>query len=441
MANTKIPIELSSTPGIVDNSTTTAMTIDGAGAATFSGNVGIGGAATDATFHVKGTGIDIGIPNALIDASFADASNSTGLVIGHRTDETTAVLAPRTATGNIAFHNYNGGWSESMRITNTGNVGIGWIDTRWNTADNRPLKITSNNEGISLFEVTGLGNVGIGISSPTSKLSLYGIQAAIDFQRGTGDTKWELSSDSLNMYISEMSTGTRNYVMALSETGNVGIGIVTPATKLNVDAPATDRETIRISTYYSPIDNLARGGITWHDGAAITGQIDTRYTGTTVDMHIGSLYSSGYNTTSKMIIKGSGPVTMPYQPSFNAYHAGDGYGPAGQVWAHNTVRHNVGGHFSTSTFRFTAPVSGLYHFDFHSIYLGVYSNGQIQLRKNGTNIPGTHSHFSSNNGQWKTINISSNQYLNIGDYIDVYVTQAPLMHGNVWNEFSGYLIG
>ena len=39
MANTKVPIELSSTPGIVDNSTATAITIDSAGAATFSGEI------------------------------------------------------------------------------------------------------------------------------------------------------------------------------------------------------------------------------------------------------------------------------------------------------------------------------------------------------------------------------------------------------------------
>ena len=60
-----------------------------------------------------------------MNANFADGSNGTGLSIGYRTDETTAVLAARTATGNIAFYSYDGGWSESMRIKNDGNVGIG----------------------------------------------------------------------------------------------------------------------------------------------------------------------------------------------------------------------------------------------------------------------------------------------------------------------------
>ena len=50
MANTTIPIELSSTPGIVDNSNATAITIDS------SENVGIGTASPGAPLHVKSTG-------------------------------------------------------------------------------------------------------------------------------------------------------------------------------------------------------------------------------------------------------------------------------------------------------------------------------------------------------------------------------------------------
>jgi len=102
------------------------LLIASGGDATFSGNVGIGAAPTDGNLHVKKAGINTGITNVLMNASFSEASGSlTGLTIGYRTDETTAVLAPRTATGNLAFYSYDGGWSESMRIKNNGNVGIG----------------------------------------------------------------------------------------------------------------------------------------------------------------------------------------------------------------------------------------------------------------------------------------------------------------------------
>ena len=90
------------------------------------GNVGIGATATDGNLQVKKTGISTGITNVLMNASFSEGSGSLkGLQIGYRTDETTAVLAARTATGNIAFMSYDGSWSESMRIKNNGNVGIG----------------------------------------------------------------------------------------------------------------------------------------------------------------------------------------------------------------------------------------------------------------------------------------------------------------------------
>ena len=39
MATTKIPVELSSTPGIVDNSNATAITIDSSENTTFAGNI------------------------------------------------------------------------------------------------------------------------------------------------------------------------------------------------------------------------------------------------------------------------------------------------------------------------------------------------------------------------------------------------------------------
>ena len=68
-----------------------------------------------------------------------------------------------------------------------------WIDTRWNTAGNRPLKITSNNEGTSIFEVTGNGNVGIGTNAPnvvlhTVDASGTAVIALDDSRSNVGDT-------------------------------------------------------------------------------------------------------------------------------------------------------------------------------------------------------------------------------------------------------------
>jgi hypothetical protein len=66
-----------------------------------------------------------------------------------------------------------------------------------------------------------------------------------------------------------------------------------------------------------------------------------------------------------MRIDSNGRITMPFQPMFHAYGSGT------QGWSGTTIRkivvlnntyNNVGNHFNTSTYRFTAPVAGTYLF-------------------------------------------------------------------------------
>ena len=107
-------------------------------------------------------------------------------------------------------------------------MGVGANNSFWMSNVNRAFT-GPNYYNISLNPLGG--RVGVGTTTPSSKLSVFGTQAAIDFQRGTGDSKWEFSSDAARFYIAEMSTGTRDYVMTLEETtGNVGIGTTSPNT-------------------------------------------------------------------------------------------------------------------------------------------------------------------------------------------------------------------
>ena len=263
------------------------------------------------------------------------------------------------------------------------------------------------------------GNVGIGTNNPGGKLHVQTSHTATDVtlansnetlvlgNSGTGNGVYnaiKFGGNQQDMYIMSFNNNqaydrrmgfflgsvagdaVADERLSILGNGNVGIGVISPPVKLTVAAAATDRETIRISTYYSPVDSLARGGITWHDGGAIVSQIDTRYDGTTVDMHIGSLYSSGYNTATKMIIKGNGAVTMPYQPGFAArgntsqwlsVGAGSVAGwntLVGGISAGNnsviginltTANHGhlntfTNGGFNASTGTYTAPVAGKY---------------------------------------------------------------------------------
>jgi hypothetical protein len=97
-----------------------------------------------------------------------------------------------------------------------------------------------------------------------------------------------------------------NDVLVL-DRGNVGIGTTTPASLFQIGYQNASTELVRLGVTYNTT-NVARGGITWHDSAGITGQIDTRYDGTRTNMYFGSLYNNNYTSTVRMTILGDGNV-------------------------------------------------------------------------------------------------------------------------------------
>jgi hypothetical protein len=218
-------------------------------------------------------------------------------------------------------------------------------------------------------------------------------------------------------------------------SGNVGIGTASPAYKLDAQnagglsirayntsstSPAQFRATNTLTTVNSGVDNI--GGYLETQGAYPT-----------------LFYTNG---TERMRIDSSGRVTTPYQPAFLAQYSSGATINSGTTGAlaFNSEVYNVGSHYSTSTYRFTAPVAGVYVF-----YTGVGgTSGQpansyfgIAFQVNG----------STKNAQWQN---SAAGYqvqkhtqafsLNAGDYVTVwcevassFTSQAPF--------FGGYLLG
>ena len=158
MANTTIPIELSSTPGIVDNSNATAITIDS------SENVGIGVTPSSWSSSIYkglqiGTGIGVG---GIIGR--VDGTNSINLGLnwyygGGATntyiDSAAATNYSQEAGTHRWFHAASGTaggaltFSESMRIDASGKVGIGTTSPS--------VKVDSHDNGVGL-RATRLSN-------------------------------------------------------------------------------------------------------------------------------------------------------------------------------------------------------------------------------------------------------------------------------------------
>ena len=150
--------------------------------------------------------------------------------------------------------------------------------------------------------------------------------------------------------------------------------------------------------------------------------------------------STGYN--KKFGIDSAGRVTMPYQPAFHAMATGASNISSGTLY-YGGVTFNTGGHYNSSTSRFTAPVSGVYQFH-ASCYSQSGTGAQVsaKIAVNGVMRQiGEIAEIGGNFG-FDGINMSVIVYLNAGDYVAVEWRAGASIHLNANNNsFSGALIG
>lgn len=135
----------------------------------------------------------------------------------------------------------------------------------------------------------------------------------------------------------------------------------------------------------------------------------------------------------------SGRVTMPYQPAFMAITPGY-VAPANSVFTFSATDFNIGNHFNTSTYRFTAPIAGRYVF-LVQVAISSPSNTRIKLRKNAS-VDLFHHEQAPVSG-WQTLSWSVVANLAANDYVDVYNNNGGTLtvDPGPYSTFSGFLIG
>ncbi len=138
---------------------------------------------------------------------------------------------------------------------------------------------------------------------------------------------------------------------------------------------------------------------------------------------------------SAISISTDGQVTRPNLIAFSATRSTSAVVSAPSVAVFNTVNFNVGGGYSSSTGRFTAPIDGYYHFD---VTGGNSTSWYFDLRKNGT-IWRRAERATSGWFQWMSIGVDV--YLAATEYVDIQVNSGDVRFDAPYAGFSGHLIG
>jgi hypothetical protein len=136
----------------------------------------------------------------------------------------------------------------------------------------------------------------------------------------------------------------------------------------------------------------------------------------------------------------NGRITMPYQPAFRARRTTPFVTSGGTILTYDSVDHNVGNHYSNSTGRFTAPISGHYVFSAHAQPTGTGQLVWINFLLNGNLRTHTHEGWNPLPARGD-ISLTTTFRLSAGDYIEAYVYSSGTCTWDNHGVFYGYLIG
>ena len=320
-------------------------------------------------------------------------------------------------------------WSEKLRITAGGNIGIGTL-----TSPGALLHLRDSNDttqGAAQLKISkGIG--GGAAPSSASRTNCYIHLGGSEWRTGGGG-HYLMGFGYTN---GETGTGIPAYV-GFVETTSSGYtyGDLIFGTRGNTTGTNNATERLRITS----------GGIINSNNYSFNGQ----GTNTASDVYLGafapgsSAYAIATNGAERLRINSSGIVTKPYTPAFRVRSStNSGAFSGGDTASWDTVGLNNGSHFLTSGTgayeRFVAPVDGLYYI---SCMMLSQANTRLfhEIRVNNVQVAGTRTE-SYTASSYQTNTTVGTLQLSASDYVTIYVGPNA-GYGGAYANFNGFLIG
>jgi hypothetical protein len=265
---------------------------------------------------------------------------------------------------------------------------------------------------------------------------------AITLNGTTGITTPALDSSGplTSLGIDDNATST---AITIDANNNVGIGTSSPDVFSRGDSKTLG---IQGATTASLGVNAASGSIASiyvGQNGVRAGQIVGASGSMTINAGSSNYLSLGTDFTERMKIDSTGAVTMPYQPAFISFMT---VTSTAVIVPFNDASLNRGSGFNTSTYRFTAPVSGVYWFDLRVTYTGAGTNPNAGILYLGINGNRGRDFFEGMPAWTTNTELSSSVIiaLTANDYVDIRNPNGGSIQGGneiYYSLFSGYLIG
>ena len=387
-----------------------------------------------------------------------------GGTIGSAGDADAITIA---STGKINTTSANAGTAFEIENTN-GSTNYGLFIKGGTSSSNAHYALGINNSADSpIFRVMGNGNVGIGTSSPSYPLHVLRTVSAgtissggnlntsftdgntgLGFSSTNNDAVFASFGNNKNIIFAGWNGSTNTERLRINSSGNVGIGTTSPSYKLETKDGDISAVTLgsasggtsvngirfRINNSASPSQFASLG--------MVSAETESGWGGSLIFSTKPANGSPNESVTEAMRIDSSGRVTVPYQPAFSAYIGSATYGPATLPFSATIL--NRGGHFNTSTYRFTAPIAGVYFFHYHNNHQQGNANSNDPLYadwlKNGSAL-GRHRMYTFHSGGWEELSGSIAIELQASDYMQIRLASAHRADGGGYSCFSGHLIG